>query len=139
MKQKLRRVLLIDDSAADNYYHKRILRKADVVEEVIIKENGKEALEYLKTVMSNDRFPQPELVFLDINMPVMNGWEFLDAYEKLQLNQKADLVVSMLTTSASPRDRERAKEYDCLMGYEEKPLTVEKVIELVRMFFPDRF
>ena len=125
----------MDDSAADNFFHRRVITKAGVAEEIIIRENGQLAIDYLTTPQDDGTFPRPELIFLDINMPVMNGWAFLAAYEQLPEEQRAHIVITMLTTSASPTDRERAQQTDTLMGFEEKPLTVEKVLEIVEQYF----
>ena len=77
MKQKLNSILLIDDDIATNFIHTRLIKKTLVVDTIITKLNGEEAMEYL-TTKKDGEYPQPELIFLDINMPVMNGWEFIE-------------------------------------------------------------
>ena len=79
LKKKLNCILLIDDDSDDNEYHEIILRKLAITEKIDIAINGVEAIKYLKT---KDRVP-PELIFLDINMPKMNGWEFLEEYKNI--------------------------------------------------------
>lgn len=135
MKQKLDKILLIDDSEADNFFHKRVIKKADVSTSIIVKYNGQEALDYL-TTKEGDKYPQPNLVFLDINMPGMDGWEFLEHYNKLPGEQKADVIICMLTTSIADRDREKSTNYGDLNAYQNKPLTEKKLMELIKLFFP---
>ncbi len=139
MIKKLKRILLIDDSSADNFIHQRYIEKANVTESIVIKQNGEEALEYLKTVLTDNQFPQPELIFLDINMPVMDGWEFLEKYQELMAEQKARIILTMLTTSTASRDRERARQYPHLTEFIEKPLTDKILLAIVRQYFPDHF
>ena len=137
MTRKLHTVLLIDDSEADNFIHARRIRKAGVAEEIVIKHNGREGIDYLRQTNPDGSHPQPEIVFLDINMPVMNGWEFLQEYAQLPEHQKAGTVVTMLTTSVADTDRKRAAEYDDVVRYIEKPLTGDKLTEIISEFYPD--
>lgn len=139
MRQKLDKVLLIDDSDADNFIHQRVIKKADITNNVIVKKSGQEALDYLSTLLENELYPMPNLVFLDINMPGMNGWEFLEQYEKLPLNQKAEIIVCMLTTSISETDKKKAETLPQIKSYQHKPLTQDSLMEVLETFFPNRF
>ena len=89
--------------------------------------NGKEAVDFL---MTNPDFQheKPSLILLDINMPIMDGFEFLEEYSKLDSNLKASTVVVMLTTSLHPRDLERADTFPDLKAYINKPLTKEEIV-----------
>lgn len=130
---------MIDDSDADNFIHQRVIKKADITNNIIVKKSGQEALDYLSTLLENELYPVPNLVFLDINMPGMNGWEFLAHYEKLPLNQKAEIIVCMLTTSISETDKKKAETLPQIKSYQHKPLTQESLAEVLQTFFPDRF
>lgn len=134
----IREIMLVDDSESDNFIHSRIIRRAKVCSKVTIKYSGEEAIDYLITLINND-YPRPSLIFLDINMPGMNGWEFLKAYEKLEEAQKADVVIAMLTTSTAPADREKAAKYKLLQHFDNKPLTEENLFKVLKKHFPDNF
>lgn len=133
--QKLNCVLLVDDEPADNFFHKRILEKATVTEEVVVAENGEEALSYL-TSISMGIPKRPELIFLDINMPAMDGWEFLENYAELPLEQKANIVIIMLTTSPDPQDLRRAQGMSTVHDFRTKPLTLDMLEEIFQHHFP---
>ncbi len=81
MKIKLNCVLLIDDDDDSNYFHRRLLNKIDCTENIQVALDGREALNFLNTTI-NKHYPPPAVIFLDINMPGMNGWEFLEEYKK---------------------------------------------------------
>jgi CheY-like chemotaxis protein len=78
MKKEVNSVMLIDDNKIDNFFHERILKKCIDVNEVIVNENGSKALEYIL------QGARPDIIFLDINMPVMGGREFLEEFVKLK-------------------------------------------------------
>lgn len=134
MKQKLNCILLIDDDENDNFYHQRIIEKTNVTEKVITYESAKEALDFLKTKQEGT-FPQPDLIFLDINMPGMNGWEFLEIYAKLDIEQQGNIVVVMLTTSFFARDKERASQIEIIKDFLNKPLTSEILVNIIQTHF----
>ncbi|MCF4101662.1 response regulator [Gillisia sp. M10.2A] len=130
MKRKLNCILLVDDDDAANFIHKRIIQMADCAEHVAVALNGEDALEYLTTKENGD-YPKPDLIFLDINMPIMNGWEFLEEYEKLEQEQKGGELIVMLTTSINPDDIEKAKRIEHITDFHSKPLDLESLNEIL--------
>ncbi|WP_373082940.1 response regulator [Zhongshania sp.] len=132
---KLKRVLLVDDCKATNYIHRLVIEKYGCAESVIEVNDGREALTYLNT-KSDGEFPQPELVFLDINMPVMNGWQFLEEYETLSAEQQAGVIVVMLTTSLNPDDAELAERTREVKSFSSKPLTEAKLSAILAEHYP---
>lgn len=121
-------ILLIDDDEATRFLHRIIADEAGVTENILEAdgaERGLMMLEKMKTENPNAR----GLIFLDINMPVMNGWEFL---EKLQSDDRFQLQavhLYMVSSSEYPKDLERIKNEPLICGYVPKPLNVEKVLE----------
>ena len=114
------KILLVEDSEATNFISKIVLKDAgfEDVDEVL---NGRDACGYLEKEC-------PDFIFLDIKMPVMGGWEFLDEMQKKGLCK--GVKVAMLTSSIRPEDKKKAENYECVVAYLEKPLnkeTVEKV------------
>jgi CheY-like chemotaxis protein len=133
MKKKLNCILLVDDNREDNVFHQIILKKMNIVNRIDIVLNGVEALEYLR----KENQTPPELIFLDINMPKMNGWEFLEQYKHLDAKQKARVVIMILSTSANPDDIRKAKEIKEVTGFETKPLTEKMMLEILNQHFQD--
>lgn len=120
-------VLLIDDNDATNFLHTRVLRRSGRVNFVHTCTGALPALEYLTTLADDDTYPTPDLIFLDINMPGMSGWDFLNAYRELPEEQRGGIVIVMLTTSLNPADAQRAKEISEVNGFQQKPLTVKEL------------
>jgi len=133
MRKKLSTILLVDDDPDDNYFHQIIINEMNIVNHIDIVINGIEAIAYLK---NENRIP-PDLIFLDLNMPKMNGWEFLEQYKHLSTAQKAKVLIVILTTSANPDDMERAKEIQEVTGFETKPLCSELLREILQQHFQD--
>jgi CheY-like chemotaxis protein len=124
---KLKEVLVLDDSDADLLYAQVILEAAQVAERVSTFGTGAEVLAYLQRAEGHE----VDLILLDINMPEMNGFEFLDAYQKLRRAQQARAVVVMLSSSPDPEDRRRSQAYDCVKDYLVKPIDVASAQRLV--------
>jgi len=141
MKKKLNCVLLVDDEVSDNFLHSMVIKNAKIADHIEVAKNGKEALKLLSTEgffnTPDNSCSQPELIFLDINMPVMDGWEFLDAFYKLKNIQKDKTVIVILTTSLNPVDKTRAEKMIEIGCFQYKPLTLEIIDEILRNRFPD--
>jgi CheY-like chemotaxis protein len=140
MKKKLNCVLLVDDDESDNFFHKRVLDKAGISNHIEIAINGKDALDFLTNKGKNSRsessYSKPDLIFLDINMPVINGCEFLEEYQKLENIQKENTIIIILSTSINPADKIKAEK---LLGkgcFEYKPLTLEMINRILQVNFP---
>lgn len=137
--KKLNCILLIDDNADDNFFHSLTIKRAGAAEHIKIVKNGVEALEYFeKTQIDPVNYPMPDLAFLDINMPGLNGFEFLEkAIEKKILRDGEPVVIVMLTNSLNPDDEKMAKDKYAreIKGYINKPLTVETLNEIIEKYF----
>lgn len=123
MKQ-IERVLVIDDDPACIYLTKRLLQKLGIGDQVQTANNGVEALQVIKQAFEGGQLPQ--LVLLDIRMPMMDGFTFLNELKKLSLTGLTDSDIVMLTSSKSPVDAEKAKVYS-LKGFLNKPVTEENL------------
>lgn len=124
---KLPSILLVDDDSTTNFLNELLLKSLGVADQLLIAQNGREALTALSQA-------SPALILLDVNMPVMNGIEFLEAYVQLPQAQRQAIVVVMLTTSLHSRDLERVQELP-IAGLVNKPLTREKVDTILQMHF----
>lgn len=125
----LKRIMLIDDDHFTNFYNQHILERAKICESIIVFQNAKEALEYLNTTEES-----VDLILLDVNMPVMNGWQFLEEFEKLSTNKKTAMIAIMLTSSINSDDEEKANTFAAVKEFISKPLTPEKVTEIMALF-----
>lgn len=136
--QGLNCILLIDDDQATNFVNKLIIEHAEVDCEIVACESAEEGLDYLSckgNYAAETDYPQPGIIFLDINMPGMNGWEFLDHYEKLPEEQKARIVVAMLTTSLNPDDEKSGNEREEVCSFMHKPLKEEMLFDIIESNF----
>ena len=128
MSNKLNSVLFIDDDMMSNLNSKRIIEKAIEVNEILLAESGLEALDLLKKkFIPAGKFP--ELIFLDIYMPHLNGWEMLGLFKELGLPAKTKII--LLSASDDDDDRHRASKIPEVAGYKIKPLTEEYILDLI--------
>ena len=133
-------ILLIDDDDATNFIHETIIKMADVDTHIEICNSARMALDYLSNkgeYAANTDYPQPGIIFLDINMPGLSGWDFLKEYDNLPSEQKAKVVVSMLTTSLNPDDQQKGNNDPNVERFLIKPLTVEKLTAIIDDNFPE--
>ncbi|MFT2008372.1 response regulator [Pontibacter sp. 13R65] len=139
--RKLSGILLIDDDDTTNFLNQRLLERMQVSDQIRTFVNGKQAFDYLYNVsnhnydVSNANYFEPELIFLDINMPVMDGFEMLELYERLDESFRSRIVMTVLTTSTHPHDTASSTNYAA--EYLTKPLTVEKVNMLFDKYFKE--
>ena len=122
---KTKQFLLVDDSEATNFFNRVMIQKTGYADEILIAKNGQEALDYLKSGVS------PSIIFLDINMPVMNGWEFLSAYEGLNDIEKKSKIVLMIGAELINDDKKRAEAISEVIKFSPKHLTKELITEVV--------
>ncbi|PIQ07612.1 MAG: hypothetical protein COW71_16105 [Ignavibacteriales bacterium CG18_big_fil_WC_8_21_14_2_50_31_20] len=134
MKTKAMCIMLVDDDKNDNFFHEREIKKNNIETIVIVEESGTGALKYLKSMIDKKKI-EPALIFLDINMPGMNGWEFLEEYNNLPKEIQSKVMIIMLTTSVRPEDIERAESYEFVLDYITKPLTKEKMKDINDKYF----
>ena len=132
---KVNSIVLIDDSHTDNLLNEQVIYKANLAHEVIVFDNAEESIDWLQTSDDFGGYPQPALILLDINMPWMNGWDFLDAFEDLPAYQKQNIVIVMLTNSLNQTDWERAQASGLVTGFMTKPLTIEALHKVILTTF----
>jgi CheY-like chemotaxis protein len=134
--KSLQTVLLIDDDETTNYLNHRLLSRMEVAPDIRVVTNGEEALDYLKKAFAGaEGFPRPDLIFVDIKMSVMDGFEFLEEYQKISPDDKKDTVMLMLTSSASFYDLEKLKQFPDVRQHFSKPLAEADVREIMQEYF----
>jgi len=127
--KKIKQVLLVDDSPATNFFNKRIIEKTDYVQEVVVAENGKEALARLKSGNI------PEIIFLDINMPIVNGWDFLLEFQNLEAAYKEIVIILMIGARLNTKEESFANSFTQIKEFTEKMLTVDIFKNIVEKHF----
>lgn len=123
-------IALVDDDKVFQLTSSRTLRAANLTNKILQFENGEEALQFLKEHASESD-TLPDYIFLDINMPYVDGWMFLEDYATLKINLKKEISIYMVSSSIDPRDVNRAKQDKNVREYIIKPVSREKFIELL--------
>jgi len=129
MEKKYNYLLLIEDNKALSFLNKVTLTKLDIAKEVIIAENGKEALKVIT------QHGIPELIFLDINMPIMNGWEFLDAYKKIDTSMDKSVITLSTGFSLNTQEQELATKKYNITNFCNKTLNKSVILDLINNSF----
>ena len=132
MRTQLNCILLIDDDEPTNFLNRLTLEQTACSRTIHVAQSGEEALDFLRNTQ------RPDLIFLDVNMPAMDGWEFLERYRSLPSDRKADIVLIMLTTSLNPDDELRTRAIPEVSGFENKPLSQQRVEQLLEKYFNNR-
>lgn len=140
MHKKLNSVLLIDDDDGTNFINQMLMERAEIANTIVIALNGKEAIDYLtnsgkyKTEMGRQN-PEPMLILLDINMPIMDGWEFLIAYRNLPINKSSKII--MFSSTYNPDDKTRADSILEITEFRNKPLTNALLSDIMKTHFAE--
>ncbi len=134
MNKKLNKVLLIDDDRPTNFFHEMILRKMGCVGTVESYRGVEEALNHLKELEAQNA-NLPELIFLDLNMPGLDGWDFIESFRKMDSKTKSEIKIIVLTTSVSPIERRRALEVPEILDFKNKPLNSQLMEEILNGHF----
>lgn len=127
-------IMLIDDDAATNFLNKYCLNKLDIAEKITEFDDANVALKELQyLVASGSKFP--EFIFVDVNMPTMDGWSFLTEFNCFPKEQKDGTVVVLLTSSLHQKDEEKSKMFPVVAEVMEKPLSNEKFDYIKNTYF----
>ena len=123
----LDQILCIDDDPITLMLCKKVIIKCAFSNEIITSQNGEEALSYFNSIKTannqNKTIQHPQLVFLDLNMPVMGGWEFLDYFSRSEFSEFHNVKVVVLSSTIDPEDLQNAKKYPMVIDFLSKPIT----------------
>ena len=124
--------MLIDDNEIDNLINQKMVEASSIAENIYIHTGAKSAIEFLRNMQKLDLADKvlPDVIFLDIDMPLMDGFQFLDEFDKLNSATKKKCKIIMLTSSINPQDLNRSKKYLYVKLYLNKPLTHDSLIRL---------
>ncbi len=127
MGQKMELACIIDDDKIYVNLVRKIIEIKKLSENLLIFKNGLEALEYFKIILTNmSEEKLPDIIFLDLNMPVMDGWEFLGEFIKIKNQFDKKITLYVVSSSIDPRDLERAKSFNLVTDYLIKPIELKK-------------
>jgi CheY-like chemotaxis protein len=130
--KKYRTVMLIDDNEIDNLINQKMIEAASITQNIYTHTGAQSAIEFLRNMEQLDVAEKvlPDVIFLDIDMPLMDGFQFLDEFEKLSNTTKTKCKIVMLTSSINPQDFNRSKKYDNVKLYLNKPLSHDSIQQL---------
>jgi len=125
------RILLVDDDEINNFISIKLIKKALLNTDITACLNGRFAIDQLLEIKQKDPEKLPDFILLDINMPIMNGWEFLEEYNKLNIDPEGKTKIFIISSSVFSNDISKAKSYPLVKDFISKPLNVEKINEVL--------
>lgn len=114
-------VCIIDDDSIFVYIVKRLMDESNFCDSIIEFENGKEGIEGVLELNTKNKLPN--IIFLDLSMPIMSGWEFLDAFAEAKISNKEAIKIIVMSSSINPNEIEMIKAYPMVTDYIVKPIT----------------
>lgn len=124
-------IWVIDDDPIYQIIINKLIKKSDFFSTANSFKNGKEAIDFLQNTIKKDRLSPPDIVLLDINMPIMDGWEFLEALEILKPEIGKKIIIYIVSSSIAVEDKNKAKKYTNVLGYISKPISIDDLIQLI--------
>lgn len=128
-------VCIIDDDIIHQFIMKKLVSsfKGDKEKKILTFSNGLEGINYIKSTINNKDL-LPDIILLDLNMPVMDGWQFMSEYERIFPELAKEIEIYILSSSDNPKDIEKVKEYQKVLGYLIKPISEEELEKLITTF-----
>jgi CheY-like chemotaxis protein len=123
-------ILLVDDDEINNFISIKLIRKALFNADITACLNGKFAIDQLVEMQRKGADKLPDYILLDINMPIMNGWEFLDEYKRIGLDPLGKTKIFIISSSVFSNDINKARSYPLVKSFISKPLSVDKIKEM---------
>lgn len=116
-------IMCVDDDPITLMLFKKVAQKTSFAKEIINAMNGEEAITFINSITNEDK--KPTLIFLDLNMPIMGGWELLDLFNNSNYYNSNDTKIIILTSTIDPEDIKKSKSYPNVIEFLSKPITVE--------------
>ncbi|GMN09727.1 response regulator [Croceitalea sp. MTPC9] len=128
--KKISSACIIDDDDIFIYGTRRIMQEVRFCDDIVVYKNGKEAIEGMQNYLKEGK-KLPDVIFLDINMPVMNGWDFLEEFMSIPNLNEGDILLYVVSSSIDPADLQKAKEFKLVSNYILKPIMPKQLNEII--------
>lgn len=117
-------ILCVDDDPITLMLCKKVIIKANFSNTILTAKNGEDALQYFDSIIAQKEKKLPQLIFLDLNMPVMDGWEFLDNFNTEKYSEVNSTRIIILSSTIDPEDLQKSKKYPMVIDFLSKPITI---------------